>query len=53
MPTPSHERDYPQGKPDEAILAVARALAIRHAREDHAAELARLEATLRPGAKDR
>jgi hypothetical protein len=35
-------RNCPQDEPDEAILAIARALAIRHAREDHAAEQARL-----------
>lgn len=32
-----------QQAPDEDILAVVRALAKRHAREDHAAEIARHE----------
>jgi hypothetical protein len=49
--SPDQARSYPQKQPDEGILAVVRALAIRHAREDHAAEQARLEA--RPGAGDK
>lgn len=47
MPAPRKHRDFPQDRPDEAILAIARALAIRHAREDHAAEMARLQQTAR------
>jgi len=39
-------------KPDEAILALARALARRAAREDHTAEVARLEGYA-PSAADR
>jgi hypothetical protein len=40
----ARKRAFPQEPaPPEEFLAIARALAIRHAREDHAAEQARLE----------